>query len=326
MSTIKIRNFPIDVDIRSELEAYEWTRPRWTNDKLIAASPFRYDKTPSFFVTLEGDYAGAWSDSGYYDEEWKSGGFVKLLSFLRNETYEETEEYLLDSYGTGYHTDEITLTIPKLVIGGNRKPLNEDILEKYRFRHPYLERREIPEKIQRLYNVGYDRDRQAVVLPWYDVRGLANVKYRKTRGKVFWYYRDSDEKGGKPIRELVYGLNIVHQRNIKRAVLTEAEIDAQTWASEGVFGLATGGANFTDAQAEQIKRSPIERLLIAGDNDKAGRRFNEQVVAKLRGYIELEVVTEYPEGIKDANEARVNGKFMGIKSENVEILRNIIAK
>lgn len=322
MSTIRIRNIPVEVDIRAELETFDWIRPRWTNDKLIAASPFRYDKTPSFFVTLEGEYAGAWADSGFYDEEWKSGGFVKLLSFLRNETYEETEEYLLESYATEYNTDEITLTVPKLCVMSQTRHLDEAILEKYRYRHPYLERRKIPENIQRLYNVGYDRDRQAVVLPWYDARNrLANVKYRKTRGKVFFY-----EKGGKPIRELVYGLSIAHKRNIKVAALAEAEVDAMTWASEGVFGIATGGANFTDAQAEQIKRSPIERLIVAGDNDKAGRRFNEQVIGKLRGYVALEVVTAYPEGVKDANEARVNGKFMGIKSGNVEIFRNIMRK
>lgn len=308
MSTIKIRNIPIDVDIRAELEAFEWTRPRWTNDKLIAASPFRYDKSPSFFVTLEGDYAGAWADSGYYDEEWKSGGLVKLLAFLRNETYEETEDYLLDSYATDYQSDKITLTVPKLIVDKGHSRLNEGILDKYRYRHPYFERRSIPENIQRLYNIGYDRDRQAVVIPWYDAQGrLANVKYRKTRGKVFWY-----EKGGNPIRELVYGINIVYKRNIKTVALTEGESDALTWSSEGIFGICVGGANFTDVQAEQIIRSPIERLIVAGDSDKAGRKFNEMVMRKLRGHVTLEEVTEYP-GVKDANEARIGGVFSEIK-------------
>lgn len=316
MSTIKIRSHPIAIDIRSELEEFEWTRPRWSNDKLIAASPFRYDKTPSFFVSLEGDYVGCWSDSGAYDAEWSSGNFVKLLSFLRNETYEETEEYLLSTYGVDINPDDITLNIPKLAIGGNRKPLDESILAQYRYRHPYLEKRAIPEKIQRLYNVGYDRDRQAVVLPWYNAKGqLANVKYRKTRGKAFWY-----EKGGRPIRELVYGLHIVHQRNIKRAVLAEAEVDAMTWASEGIFGLAAGGANFTDYQAELLKRSPIEELIVAGDNDKAGRRFNDQVVAKLSGHMALKAVTEYP-NVKDANEAKMSGLFSEVVTETVGGIR-----
>ena len=318
MTIIKVRGRPVDVDLVAELEAFEWTRPRWTSDKLLAASPFRYDRTPSFFVNLsEGDYAGAWSDSGYYDEEWKSGGFVKLLSFLRNETYEETEDYLLESYAADWSSGEISLKLPKLEIEKERRYLSEDLLSEYRYRHPYLEKRAIPDKIQRLYNVGYDRNRQAVVIPWYDARGrLANVKYRLIRGKTFWY-----EKGAVPIRELVYGLNVVHSRSIRSAVLCEAEIDAMSWASVGKFGIAVGGVNFTDVQADMIKRSPIEHLIIAADNDKAGAKLVEQVERKMRGYVELESVDWRGIQAKDANEALVTENLQVIRTNSVESLR-----
>ena len=87
MAGIKIRGQTVNVDIQSELEVFEWSRPKWSESKLIACSPFRYDHSPSFFVNLDGDYAGTWGDSGAYDDEWSKGGFIKLLSFLRRETY-----------------------------------------------------------------------------------------------------------------------------------------------------------------------------------------------------------------------------------------------
>lgn len=315
MATIKVRGRPIDVDLEAELQQFDWTRPRWTSDKLLAASPFRYDRTPSFFVKLsDGDYAGCWADSGAYDTEWASGGFVKLLAFLRNETYEEAEDYLLSSYASEWDGDEITLNVPKLTIDKPGRHLNENILEPYRYRHPYLGKRGIDEKIQRLYNVGYDRNRQAVVIPWYDARGrLANVKYRLVRGKTFWY-----ESGAVPIRELVYGLNIVNERKIKSVVLSEAEIDAMSWSTVGKFGIAVGGVNFTDKQAEQIIRSPIESLVIAADNDKAGGKLADQVEKKLRGHVELFAVDWRGIKEKDANEALVCGKLAVIPSKRIK--------
>jgi hypothetical protein len=52
METLRIRGQDVAVDIRTELEQFNWTRPKWSADKLIAASPFRYDKTPSSSSTL----------------------------------------------------------------------------------------------------------------------------------------------------------------------------------------------------------------------------------------------------------------------------------
>lgn len=65
MPEIKVRGQTLDIDIETELREFDWTRARWTADKLQAASPMRYDQTPSFFVNLDGEYAGTWSDSAH---------------------------------------------------------------------------------------------------------------------------------------------------------------------------------------------------------------------------------------------------------------------
>lgn len=318
MANIKIRGQSVDIDIRAEIEQFNWSRPRWSSDKLIAASPFRHDNTPSFYVHLIGENAGCWGDSGYYDEEWAKGGLVKLLAFLRNETTEETEDHLLAEYCRIYELGKITLRTPTLKPNTVATYLPHDILTNYAENYDYLLSRGIDVATQRQARIQYDGASNAVVIPWFDANSrLCNVKYRQTRGKVFWY-----AKGAVPIRTLVYGIDRV---TAPVAVLEEAEIDALSWTTVGVQGIAVGGANFTDDQADIIKRSPIKQLYISGDNDKAGQKFAEQVANKLRGYVDLRIITK-PTGVKDTNEALVKGINTRELLENAKTVKIITDK
>lgn len=296
MAEIRIRGQSLDVDLESELQPFEWTRPRWSHDKLIAASPFRYDRTPSFFVTLTGDFAGCWGDSGAYDAEWAGGNFVKLLSFLRNETYEETEEYLLVAYGIDNTGDTLRLAPVRLRLRATRQALKADFLSQYERKFEYLQSRGIGEAVQRQLGVGFDRKSSAVVIPWRLPDGrLANAKFRQTRGKVFWYERDAW-----PIRELVFGIDQAQATT----VLCEAEIDAMSFMQAGYAAVAVGGASFNEHKRDLILRSPIERLVIATDNDKAGEKLRREIIRMMSGKITLR--NTYVRGdCKDANEALV---------------------
>ncbi|ANY67689.1 hypothetical protein BBD42_15360 [Paenibacillus sp. BIHB 4019] len=295
------------IDVRAELEEYEFNAATWTDTRLLAASPFRYDRHPSFYVILDADDEayGCWGDSGANDPEWQRGGFVMLLAFLRNETSEEAREYLDTKYGSGPEIDsaEITLRLPKLKEDKPRiTRIDERILDEYKFRHPYLERRGISEPVQRLMNVGYDRDRQAITLPWYNADGtLGNVKYRRIDSKTFWY-----TKGGRPIREMLYGIHIAYGQKLRKAALVEAEIDAQTLMSAGIFTIATGGSAFTEAKRDLLLRSPIEEVTLWRDNDAAGRKWRNKVATELNGHIDVKLALMRGK-YKDVNECACNG-------------------
>jgi DNA primase len=296
----------IEIDYREELEKFPWIKPRWTSDKLIAASPFRYDKTPSFFVNLTGEYAGCFGDSGAYDAEWKSGNFTKLLSFLRNETYEETEEYLRAEYGCyDNQQDTVKLRPIKLHIQRSRQPLNADILAKYTESYDYLKKRGISERVQRQMGVLYDSASRAAVIPWnLSETKLNNVKFRTVYGKTFWYYR-----GGKPIRELVYGIEHAEATT----VICEAEIDAMSWQMAGYAAVAIGGASFNEAKRDLLLRSPIEELIIATDNDKAGGKLRTEIESMLRGHVRIRQAY-VPGDVKDANEALVKYGVIALRN------------
>lgn len=277
---------------------------RWTSEKLIAASPFRYDRHPSFFVWLRdnpatGARAGDWVDSGATDPEWAKGGFVKLLAFLRGETEAETREYLRLLCAPDFRGDEDDLRL-EFRLSDEIQPqyLDPSVLNRYMFRHPYLTRRGISEKVQRLMRVGYDRTTNAVTMPWFAPDGrLVVVKYRKVDPKVFWYHR-----GGRPIRECVYGIDVVYRARAKTVVLTEAEIDAMTAMTAGYPAIAVGGASISREQAEQIIRSPVERVIVAADNDDTGKKLLRKAVEYFGCILDVFAVDWDGYETKDLNE------------------------
>lgn len=310
MPIIKIREHEVDVDIEAELHTFDWGyNAKWSADKLIASSPFRHDSSPSFFVSLTGDYAGVFGDSGAIDDEYVSGGFVKLLAYLRGEGTEETADYLLSEYGRLY-TDAEDIRLPALNIRQPDRYKAPDGQLLTQAVSPYLTMRDISKEAQRQYNVGYGANYIGfTAMPWYTPDGrLANVKYRSTRGKTFFY-----EKGATPIRRLVYGLNVVNAAKSDTAVLCEGEIDAMSWATAGMPAVACGGSSISNEQIDAIKRSSIRKLLLGGDNDAAGQRLNAEVKRRLGGYVEVYSV-DY---------GRYNDSNDVLKSEGTDGLRQL---
>ena len=175
----------------------------------------------------------------------------------------------------------------------------------------YLKRRGISDQIQRMFGVGFDPKSNAVILPWRLPDGrLANVKYRKTYGKAFWY-----ERGGWPIRELVYGMDLIYSKQIRRAAIVEAEIDAMSMWTAGIPAVAVGGSTFNAFKRDVILRSPIEELVIATDNDKPGERLRAEIERELGGL--LRIGHKRFVGVKDANEALIRLGADSLKFDNI---------
>lgn len=296
--TIYIGDYEVDVDFEEELRQFDWGRPRWKENKLIACSPFREESHPSFAVTY--DKGGVWIDSGG-EGEWRSGGFIKLLSWLRNETYEETKEYLLEKYFiVGFReTDELELDFSRMT--EKKKIMFEDIpehvLDQFKFTHSYLEeQRGIGEIYQRALKIGYDPEKKAVSFPILDKNGeLVNIKFRSIKSKIFWYWNNN------PVREHLYLFFLVDRKKEKRVFLVESEIDAITLYQNGFPAIAVMGGSLTKHQKRILLDSEIETLVLATDNDKQGRRLKKSIQSQLGGLMNLEEMT-FPEQYKDVND------------------------
>lgn len=175
------------------------------------------------------------------------------------------------------------------------------ILDRYKISAalPYLSGRGISGPVQRLMRIGFDRARNAVVIPWFNADGtLGAIKYRKIDDKVFWY-----ERGGRPIREMLYGIDVVHARRLRKIALVEAEIDAMTLMSAGIPAIATGGSTSWNAlKRDMLLRSPAQEIVLLRDNDAPGRAWRNRIANDLRDRIALSIAV-LPTRFKDANDS-----------------------
>jgi DNA primase len=307
-----IRGKQADVDIKYELEQFAWHRSQYVDGKLLACSPFRNEATPSWFCRIE-DYrdipAGTWSDSGATDHEWSSGSFPRLLAFLKGITEEEAEDYLLETYGSfteGY--DEITLKVPELKINKRREYIPSSKLDSFEKDYSYLVGRGISESIAADKQIYFDKSKNAIAIPWCDGNGrIVNMKYRRVDSKIFWY-----EKGYTPISKLIYNIDEIYRKNVRTAMITEAEIDALT-ACSVIPAVALGGSNFSKNKAEILIKSPIQHLIIATDNDGVGRKTALLIANSLRDYMKISLFI-FPPGKKDINDLTIDEINNGIEN------------
>ena len=295
---MKIRNVEVPVDIQAELEPHlnHFRNYRIRGDKLQACSPFRYENHPSFAVNLEN---GTWIDSGASTDSYHKGNFISLLAYLRQEEYLDTEEYLLRAYNVMLEeVDQLKLSM-NLVY----EPIVEvthDWFKDYphlQFRHPYLARRGVTPEVQRLFCIGYDKEHEAIAMPWFNSdKRVINVKYRSIRYKQFFYEQD-----GQLTRNYVYGLPQCKALGYKDVAIVESEIDCMYLWSNGIPAVAMGHAGINKNQIQLLLNAGIEIVTFASDNDEAGERFRVEMgkkLPKLFTCYELEIPYMY----KDVND------------------------
>lgn len=293
---MKIREHELDVDILEELNNFEWVNEQIRGDKFQACSPFRDEKRPSFAVNLD---TGTWKDSGAVDMKLLKGNFVALLAYLRNETYSEVEDYLIEKYAL-ILSDTQALQLHLNLVGEQDKPKfidNSSLTHLYETRVDYLDNRGISAEVQQLFGTGYNPDTNSIALLWTDLKGrVINVKYRRINTKSFYY-----EKGGQQIKHFIYGLYQCKIKKAKRVFICESEIDALYLWTHGYPAVAVGGSSLSDNQKQLLLSAGIEELVIATDNDAVGHRFREFLKVEFAGLLTV-LDIEFPAGIKDINE------------------------
>jgi DNA primase len=103
-------------------------------------------------------------------------------------------------------------------------------------------------------------------------------------------------------------LNFQAARLSPEVVLTEAIFDALSFHQAGVaIAIPIYGVNgFTPDHLDLLKREGVKRVVLALDNDEAGRKGTEALKGKLEAAGIAVRVASLPEGIKDANELLVS--------------------
>lgn len=151
----------------------------------------------------------------------------------------------------------------------------------------YLLSRGFTPETQRMYGVGYDYSREKIVLPCRDVRGaLVGYTLRQDGHTEHLWPKYEHSKFDKSLH--LYGAHLAREWRGDLYVV-EGQLDAQAVTQNGARGVAMMGAYLSAPQADILGRLPASRVIIATDNDDAGRSGERYAVMKqLRRRVSVE--------------------------------------
>ena len=186
--------------------------------------------------------------------------------------------------------------------------VSEEELDSYRYSHKYMYERGLNANVIEQFDIGYDRDTDSITFP---VRYWDGDKFGKTifiaRRQIKTKRFDLPKDKQKPL----YGLYEIWAdigektkysgiKNVNAIYVCEGLFDCLRLWCNGKYAVAGFGCLFSDYQIELLRGLPTRHLVLALDNDKAGR----EATKRLRSVIKNKVITEVvlPRGKKDIGE------------------------
>ena len=177
--------------------------------------------------------------------------------------------------------------------------IDKEVLKQYRFTHPYMFERKLDLETIRKYDIGYDKENDCITFPNKDPNG--NILFIATRNvnKKYFHYPEGVDKP-------VYGLYELY-RELKKGkplgpvYVVESMLDALYIVRMNKFAIALNGLG-TPYQYDIIRKSPIRQLILATDNDNAGKAAREKFRANVTNKFIQEISYESYGKCKDINE------------------------
>ncbi len=176
-----------------------------------------------------------------------------------------------------------------------KEVIGESELDSYRYTVQYMYQRGLTDEIIEKFDVGYDKEKEAITFPIVNLEGeVIAIQRRLIHTKQFLNVRGLK-------KDFIYGLWHVYQEieNVKEIVITESILDCLTAWKHGIPAVATLGAP-SKAQLQLLRDLPVRTLVLAYDNDEAGEQFKKRVHQKIARKIIYEMV--FPPGAKDLND------------------------
>jgi DNA primase len=333
---INLESISIDIeDLIDELESLWLENPdsKYNNtafskvkdsgDNLQCCCPFHLESNPSFGILKEFPYV--WSCFGC-GETGNLGSLISHVMMLPTPAH--GENYLLKQYGVMEKEKRPKMNLEDILDGkkkDRRCSKDDSELQKYLgFDIPYMRGRGFSKNTLEKYEIGYDKNRQEIIIPIRASNGqIRFLKRRSIITKTFLNEKNIDK------RDIVYGLHYLSRsgKEVPEIYLTESETDAMSlYQCKLPAGSIIGRILFKE-QAMELLKAGVKRVHLFFDNDLAGLRCTQQAYNLLSKYpIRINQVI-YPDGMlgldtwsedeiffKDANSLLVAGKLNKIKS------------
>lgn len=296
----------LDVQLR-QVNRHSFGKTVTTGDNIMVCCPYphgdHYDSNPS---------AGIKTDTGIFHcfACDKVASFPELVSncFGYNDGGAFGWKWLY-KYFTAVAVEnrrELKLDMSRTIKPkANKIIISEEELDKYRYFHPYMYKRGLTDEIIDLFDIGYDETTDSITFPVRNLKGDCEFVARRT---VKYKRFDIPKNVEKPL----YGLYEAYKYAEEHLTLRERYYPiSEVYVCEGLFdclrlwcnnkpAVAGFGCLFSELQVKQLKMLPTRKLVLALDNDVAGRKGAEKLKSLVTN--KLIVTVELPKGRKDIGE------------------------
>ncbi len=173
----------------------------------------------------------------------------------------------------------------------------------------YFVKRGLSKEIINRFNLGYDEEKKVVTIPY-------NPNCKGYVHRILW---KSDNKYCKFGNE-IFNTDCLYVPNINSSLFNckdyvfvcEGQVDAMSFVEIGLDAIGLGGVNEVSRLIKQLKEKPSNKILVlALDNDKAGRRATGKFIEELADaeleqsyFVDSSLYGKY----KDANEFLVTDR------------------
>lgn len=277
MSYLKVKNKIIVTPIKDILEqVHTETKGRYLKQMIVRGSnigitcPFHSEGNeyhPSCYIV--DDFSR--DDNGVYHcfACGSSGTLLDLIAFCFQEDVIFATEWLEERFADSFVMNDVYL--PEITLKKDKLSyLDENILEQYRYFHPYMFERHLTEEIIRKFQIGCTSDGRYITFPcWDEHNNLVGIYMRSTINKEFIIPKN--------IKKCVYLLNYCINNNITTVYVCESQFNALTLYVWGYNGIALFGTGSKE-QYEILKRSGIRNYILCFDGDSAGDKARERFI------------------------------------------------
>ena len=201
------------------------------------------------------------------------------------------KKWLTTKFGSSYnlsvdYLEPIILDTPKKTF------LDEAVLNKYMYYHPYMWKRGLSKDVVDRFGIGYDKDHNAITFPvWDEKDNLVMITSRNVSNKYFHIEANKD----KP----VYLLNFINRDKIDKVYVCESQINALTLHSWGYPAIALFGTG-SHYQYDILNKCGIRNYILCFDGDSAGDKGRDRFIKNIRKDV-LVSYKKMPTG-KDVND------------------------